>query len=436
VLITGADPLRGKGGGSNLVRSHARAAHAAGLDVHVFCLSDCDEVIPTPFGHVHRVRTPFRPRGNLDWGRESKPRGAWTNFMRCFLFSTFAYPLQCPFLARAIDKFLGDDPTPVILQGFWLWGVVALEVAARRRRRHLPSAVAVCMYTTGAHELAAKIRGVEQSGPKVPLWWFYRLEKAWQYLFTQSGEKRVCKEPDALLFDYESARRLITETYGPCPNGHRIAACPASAFDTVDFEALNAGHIKPLGAPPLIVTVSRHDGRKGLDVLLKALAILKSAQIAFRAKIGSGGELLEYHRQLAASLDLSDRVEFTGWLDDPNALLAQGDLYVLPSLEEGSGSIALVEAMRAGLPIIASGVDGIPEAIRDGEEGLLVQPGNAQALAEALTALLLDVAQRNRLGLAAAEAYCTRHSPEALTRDLSRIYDRLLESKAAVPSRL
>lgn len=426
VLITGADPLRGKGGGSNLVRSHARAAHAAGLDVNIFCLSNRDEIIQTAYGRIHRVRTPFRPGGSQDWARESKPATAWKNFMRWFLFSTFAYPLQGPFLARAIDKFLGEGGAPVVLQGFWLWGMVALEVAARRKRRHLHSAVAVCMYTTGAHELAGKIRGVAHSGPRVPLWWFYRIEKAWQFLFTRQGERRVCKEPDALLFDYESSRRLIADTYGPCPNGHRIAACPASAFDPVDFEALRALSPRPADALPLIVTVSRHDGRKGLDVLLKALAILKSEGVGYRAKIGSGGELLEHHRQLARSLDLGDCVEFTGWLDDPNALLAQGDVYVLPSLEEGSGSIALVEAMRAGLAIVASGVDGIPESIQDGREGLLVEPGNPRALAQALSGLLKDAERRNVLALAATEAYRTRHSPEALTRDLSRIYAALL----------
>ena len=428
VLITGADPLRGKGGGSNLVRSHARAGHAAGFDVHVFCLSDRDEIIETPYGHIHRVRTPFRPGGTQDWGRELRPVSAWKNFMRSFLFSTFAYPLQGSYLTRAIDKFLGDGRVPAILQGFWLWGVVALDVAARRKRRRLPSAVAVCMYTTGAHELAGKIHGVKQSGPKAALWWFYRFEKAWQYLFTRAGERRVCKEPDALLFDYESSRRLITETYGPCPHGHRIAACPASAFDPIDFDALRMLTPRSSEALPLIITVSRHDGRKGLENLLRALAMLKEEHIPFQAKIGSGGELLEYHRRLAASLRLTDCVEFTGWLDDPNTLLAQGDVYVLPSLEEGSGSIALVEAMRAGVAIVASHVDGIPEAIRDGQEGVLVEPGSPRALADALTTLINSAPRRKSLGQAAAEAYRTRHSPEALTKDLSRIYTQILKA--------
>lgn len=428
VLVTGADPLRGKGGGSNLVRSHARAAHAGGFDVHIFCLSNRDEVIATPYGHVHRVCTPFRPGGSLVWSHESKPASAWKNFMRWFLFSTFAYPLQRPFLAGAIEKLLSDVRSPVIIQGFWLWGIVALEVAARRRRQNLPSAVAVCMYTTGAHELAGKIRGVAEGGPKGPLWWFYRLEQAWQYLFTRRGERRVCTEADALLFDYESSRRLITEAYGPCPNGHRIAACPASAFDEVNFGALKVPNSQESPPSPLIVTVSRHDGRKGLEILLRALAILKQEYVSFRAKIGSGGELLEFHRHLATDLDLNDRVEFTGWLEDPNVLLAEGDLYVLPSLEEGSGSIALVEAMRAGLAIVASAVDGIPEAIVDGEEGCLVEPANPRALATVLRDLIKDGSRRKTLGQAAAQAYRTRHSPEALTHDLTAVYTKLLST--------
>jgi glycosyltransferase involved in cell wall biosynthesis len=430
VFITGADPLRGKGGGTNIVRSHARAAHAAGYESHMFCLSDRDEVIATDYGFVHRVRTPLRPPGTQDWGQEQARVGALKNFTRWFVYSPFASRLQKPVLVRAIESFLAGASGPVVLHGFWLWGIVALAVAARRQRRGIATPVAVCMYTTGAHELAGKIKGAAQSGPRSPIWWLYRVEALWQHLFTKGDERRVCHDADVLLFDFESSRQLITKTHGACANARKISSCPASAFDALDFSTLRA-HVAPtLGAPPLIVTVSRHDGRKGLAVLLRALALLRSRNIPFRARIGSGGELLEFHRVLSRELGLADCVDFTGWLADPNALLASGDIYVLPSLEEGSGSIALMEAMRAGLAIVASRVDGIPESINEGRDGVLVTPGDPVELADALQALLPDADRRAALGAAAVAAYRQRHSPEALTRDLGTIYGELLSAES------
>ena len=161
-------------------------------------------------------------------------------------------------------------------------------------------------------------------------------------------------------------------------------------------------------------------------MLLRALDLLHREGTPFRARIGSGGELFERHKRLAAQLGLEQHVSFTGWLDDPNTLLAAGDIFVLPSLEEGSGSIALVEAMRAGLAIVASRVDGIPESIEDGRDGILVEPADPAVLADALRRLLRDDGLRRRLSAEVVASYARRHSPEALVRDLATLYKDLL----------
>lgn len=87
-----------------------------------------------------------------------------------------------------------------------------------------------------------------------------------------------------------------------------------------------------------------------------------------------------------------------------------------------------MEAMRAGLAIVASRIDGIPESIMDGRDGVLVTPGDPEELADALQALLPDADRRATLGAAAAAAYRQRHSSEALTRDLGLIYGELLSA--------
>ena len=105
--------------------------------------------------------------------------------------------------------------------------------------------------------------------------------------------------------------------------------------------------------------------------------------------------------------------------------LRHADLFVLPSLEEGSGSLSLLEALQAGVPIVASRIDGIPEDVTDGVDGLLVEPGNVRELANAIRRLLEDRALRNRLALSGLETFRKRFSAEQMTRSLGEAYERL-----------
>ena len=104
------------------------------------------------------------------------------------------------------------------------------------------------------------------------------------------------------------------------------------------------------------------------------------------------------------------------------------DVFVLPSYSEGV-SLALLEAMAAGLPVIASRVGGLPEVVTDGENGLLVPPRDADALAAALTRLLADPSLARQLG-ENARGYVREHfSLERLGREINEIYEELIEKK-------
>jgi glycosyltransferase involved in cell wall biosynthesis len=118
-------------------------------------------------------------------------------------------------------------------------------------------------------------------------------------------------------------------------------------------------------------------------------------------------------------------VVFAGVVPDVRPYLKAADVFVLPSLREESGSLALLEAMQAGCAIIASGVDGILEDVRHGEDGLLVEPGDSIVLAAAIESLLNDPARRLRLGSAARRTFEQRFSASAHRRDLGRMYRSL-----------
>jgi len=175
----------------------------------------------------------------------------------------------------------------------------------------------------------------------------------------------------------------------------------------------------------VIGTAGRLVPIKGIVYLVHALAVLRAEFPDLRLEIaGSGPErpALENEVQL---LGLADCVTFLGWRADIVRAMTRWDVFVLPSLAEGFGITAL-EAMAAGLPIVATAVDGIPELVEDGRTGWLVPPGDPAALAERLHVLLLDPEQRRAMG-AAGRARAQEHfSIDRMVTGISKIYDDIL----------
>jgi glycosyltransferase involved in cell wall biosynthesis len=104
------------------------------------------------------------------------------------------------------------------------------------------------------------------------------------------------------------------------------------------------------------------------------------------------------------------------------ACLASADVFVLPSYHEGM-PISVIEAMASGLPVVATAVGGIPDLISDGENGLLVMPGEPRQLAEALASLITDPGTRTRMGLAGRQRALARHDLDGTVPDLMRFHE-------------
>jgi glycosyltransferase involved in cell wall biosynthesis len=150
-------------------------------------------------------------------------------------------------------------------------------------------------------------------------------------------------------------------------------------------------------AIPLIGTVSRLTPIKGLRHLIAAMPeILRQCPDVQLALAGDGEDRPALER-LAAELGISRRVHLLGFRRDPAAVTAALDVFVLPSLNEGQGRV-LVTAMALGVPVVATRVGGVPEVVEDGSQGLLVPPGDPQALSQAVGLLLRDKGRAAALG--------------------------------------
>ena len=140
---------------------------------------------------------------------------------------------------------------------------------------------------------------------------------------------------------------------------------------------------------------------KGLEELLRAFAIVEKRCEKLKLLVVGGGNLLRYYQQLAHRLIASDRVAFTGHVDDDTlpSCYAAADFAVLPSRDSSEGfGLSLLEAMACGKAVIGSEVGGIPDVIEDWRNGIIVKPRDPEALAIAIHTLYVDDEVRERMG--------------------------------------
>ena len=164
---------------------------------------------------------------------------------------------------------------------------------------------------------------------------------------------------------------------------------------------------------------------KGIEYLLDAAAVLRREFPSLRVEIAGSGAQRKELEQRVAQLGLTSSVEFLGWVDDFSSVLPRWDVFVLPSLEEGF-PIAALDAMAAGLPVVASAVGGVPELIEDGKTGWLVPPRDVEALASRIRLLLSNREQRLAMGAAAQARVQDHFSLAQMTESFSKLYDELL----------
>lgn len=170
------------------------------------------------------------------------------------------------------------------------------------------------------------------------------------------------------------------------------------------------------------VFVARLDPLKGLEDLVRALAQLRDESAPVMLLIAGDGPARGPVEQRARELKLgADRLRLLGFRNDVPDLLCAADFYVLPSLTEGL-PLSLLEAMAHRLPVLATPVGGIPEVVRDGEDGLLVPANDPQALAQAMARLAGDAVLRAALGEAAFRRVTKQFSFEQMVREYEALY--------------
>jgi glycosyltransferase involved in cell wall biosynthesis len=181
-----------------------------------------------------------------------------------------------------------------------------------------------------------------------------------------------------------------------------------------------------------VIAVGRLTPQKGLETLIEAAPKVARA-------VPDAGFLIVGDGPLRAGLERAARasgagVVFAGERRDVQDLMRGARALALPSVYEGLPLVAL-EAMACGLPVVASGVDGVPEAVEDGETGVLVPPGDAERLADALIGLLRDPAKAEAMGRRGRARVEAHFSAERMVEETQAVYEACLKKRETADGR-
>lgn len=226
--------------------------------------------------------------------------------------------------------------------------------------------------------------------------------------------------------------RLAEATLPYAPERKPVAVIPYG----VDLDLFDG--VRPPRAPSRIVVgaLSRLSPEKGLDYLLRAVALLRDRGLDIGILLAGDGPSREQLERIARDTGIADRVEFTGAIEHAAApdLLRRLDIFAMPSTWEGFGVSAL-EASAMRLPVVASNVHGIPDVVLDGETGILTPPTDVAAIAAAIARLAGDAALRDRLADAGRRYVEREYRWQDNAALMANLYDEMLAMRPGAESR-
>lgn len=299
-------------------------------------------------------------------------------------------------------KIEGLPPIVLSLHGNW-WSIVVAAFQQFRREPGLRAAL----------KFAANVRAVSERHFRGGQWWGFR---DCHTSVPSRSQLRGVRISHLIRAD-----RL-----------HVVASgIDAELFRPVDRDAERARLGLP-GGVPVAVVVGRLDHGKGPMVALEAVGLLRDVDDLHLVFVGDGGERAALEAR-ASALGIADRVVFTGRIE-PAAVasyMAAADLFVFPTLLAEAGPLVIAQAMAVHTPVVASRVGAVPEMLGDREEfGVLVPPGEPEALAAAVRRLVRDPGLRARMGEAGRHRVLEAMTIETMTDAMVGVYDAALASHA------
>lgn len=403
-IVSGKSPLTLPGGLGAYAFNLAKAVSNVGYKVYLIGFSDRDEVLEQDFGTLVHVKTPFNK-----------------------LVSTGVF-FMAPYLVKRMEALArAEGVSDVTVFGAAIWGICGIQLKTRLAKTDIRVHTLSAYFTTYDHEYHGQVQGapIKDYGiiPCLSVWLLYLAAR----LYFRPREHRLLRSLDLIIVHYDSTRRILLDEVEDLPP-ERIKRIPCY-IDLYSRESSIEPPEPREGGRARVNVVCRQDPRKGINTFLRALRILLDRGIEFDCTVAGSGFFYDNHMKLARRLGLEEHVSFPGFVRSMEEVLDRTDIYVLPSVEEGAGAIALMEAMKKGVAILSTHCDGIPEDFDEGQTAILVEPANPVAMADALERLITDPDLRARLASNVYQDYPRRFRLDDMKAGVRRILSDLRASR-------
>jgi glycosyltransferase involved in cell wall biosynthesis len=399
LLISGKNPMSARSGYGAYSYNLAKLLTSLNYQVKIFCIGEKSQIIESEIGIIHIKRS------------------ALIKIPLLKNMEMAALPFLAISLALDLDKQI-QEKTIIWGIGPWSLSAAILKVFSRKKFVFLSD-----YFTSIKHEFQGNLDGVTIADYGI----FLKLKLQLIYLsiiqLYTLLEKFLLAESDLIITHYSSTRKILSDQF----------QIPASKFRKIpylveivereklaDNQKLLQEISKKLPPKPIILLVSRHDYRKGINYLLHALSILEKKQLQFSAILIGNGQLFSANQKLAKKLGLK-QIQILGFVPNLKPFLEASDIFVFPTIEEGSSALSLLEAMKSNLPIVSTNVDGISEDLQDQKQALLVPPQDPMKLANALEKLIKNPKLAKKLGAAGKKRYNQKYNSSLVKQELQKL---------------
>lgn len=406
-LISGKSPVTKPGGYAAYSHNLAKVFIKLGHKVYIIAQGDKNQINKTKIGDEHLVNAGF------------------VNKLPFFKsLELAALPIFSLFFVKEIERIIDKEKIDkFIVWGAGPWSLAGVFIKNKYKKRVKFTA---SYFTTFPHEMLGSYKAIEIKDygiiPKIKYYFVLNIVAKIYARF----ENAIVHTTDFVVVHYESTKNILKKEFSLPSKKMKKISYYVEIFqrniskNKKDKEIENKLS-KIFNNYKTLIIICRQDPRKGINYLLKAFKMVTDKKRDIRLIVVGSGSMLNLNKNLAKKLGIEKYVIFTGFVSDFKPLLQKADIFVFPAIEEGSGSLSILEAMKEGKAIITTKCDGIPEDIIHNKDGLLVPMMDENALAEAILKLSNNSQLAKILGKNTKNTYNSKFSSKNMYKDVGNL---------------
>lgn len=402
-LISGKSPIRNPGGYAAYAHNLAKVFRELGHSVYIIAQGPIKTVEPTDLGEEHLIPVDIINK---------------LSFLKSIELA--ALPIFSPFFAKEIESIVKEKQ----YSNFVVWGMGQWSYAGVPLKKKFGDRVKLISFypTTFLHEMKGSYDAIRISDYGVMLKIQYFL--VFQVVSRLYGllEAQTVKYSDLITLNYKYPESFLRTQFNIDSQKFRQMSYYVEVFNRQSPTATPEKKLNDIfNKYKTLMIVCRQDPRKGINFLLHAFKQVLQKVKSVKLVIVGSGTMLEPNKALSKKLGLEKDVIFTGFVANFESYLRKADIFVFPAIEEGSGSLSVLEAMKFGKAIITTHCDGIPEDIIHNRSGLIVPKMDVISLAQAIIKLFDNPRLMKTFGKNAQKRYEKKYSLKLMANDVKKI---------------